>query len=71
MGATQAPQGLTWAALIPLTTAEIRRLFSEHTRINRQYAYHERWSCWRRPHQATAQRSHYKRRLTANHRLGL
>jgi len=48
--------------LIPLTTAEIGRLFSRHLSLTRPYAYHERWSRWRRRHQAIAQRCHYQRR---------
>ena len=54
--------------LIPLTTGEVRRLFSQHVSITRPYAYHERWSRWRRRHQARAQRCHYQRRLM-KHRL--
>jgi hypothetical protein len=48
--------------LIPLTAAETRRLFNLHTRIIRSTEHHERWSGWRRRHQARARRFHYKRR---------
>ena len=49
--------------LIPLTAAEARRLFNLHTRVTRPLGYHERWSAWRRRHQAAARKSHYARRL--------
>jgi hypothetical protein len=48
--------------MIPLTAAETRRLFNLHTRVTRPVPYHERWSDWRRRHQARAQRFHYQRR---------
>jgi hypothetical protein len=34
--------------LIPLTAAEVRRLFSLHTLAIRPPGFHERWSAWRR-----------------------
>jgi hypothetical protein len=49
--------------LIPLTAAEARRLFNLHTRATRPLGYHERWSAWRRRHQAAARKSHYAQRL--------
>lgn len=52
----------------PLTTGEVRRLFSQHVSITRPYDYHERWSRWRRRHQARAQCCHHQRRLM-NRRL--
>jgi hypothetical protein len=48
--------------LIPLTAAEVRRLFSLYTRVIRPRAFHEDWSGWRRRRQASARRSHYARR---------
>ena len=56
----------TGRKLIPLTTAEARRLFNLHTRITRPAAFHEYWSDWRRCRQASARESHYTRR-TAGH----
>jgi hypothetical protein len=56
--------------MITLTTAEARRLFNLSTRITRDAGHHQRWSDWRRAHQATARRCHYNRRLN-NHRLML
>jgi hypothetical protein len=48
--------------LIPLTTAEARRLFNLHTRvIRRPEAFHEKWSGWGRYRQASARKSHYAR----------
>jgi SRSO17 transposase len=49
---------------IPLTTAEIRRLFTGLVlRPVVDTAAVLRWSIWRRWHQTRARRSHYKRRL--------
>jgi SRSO17 transposase len=51
---------------IALTVAEIRRLFTVLViRPARNTAHRLHWSLWRRHHQATARRSHYKRRLAA------
>jgi hypothetical protein len=59
---------------IPLTAAEIRRLFSAlvitplHTRLRtpaRVTSDIQHWSSWRRHHQGRARRSHYQRRLAA------
>lgn len=49
---------------IPLTTAEIRRLFTTFIldRI-RNVAHDLHWSRWRRRHQARARQAHYQRRL--------
>ena len=52
--------------LIPLTTAEARRLFNLHTRVTRPEPFHQQWSQWRRHRQASARKSHYTRR-TRNH----
>ena len=49
--------------MITLTTGEARRLFNLSTRITRDQSHHQHWSDWRRIHQATARRCHYKRRL--------
>ena len=54
--------------MIPLTAAETRRLFNLYTRVTRPERYHERWSSWRRRHQARARRLHYASR---NHGLKL
>ncbi len=47
--------------LIPLTAGEIRRLFNLHIRVTHQRDHHERWSRWRRRHQARARRCHWPR----------
>ena len=50
--------------LIPLTVPEVRRLL--YRLIWRHHPTDEsvlRWSRWRRRHQATARRCHYRRRL--------
>ena len=50
--------------LIPLTVPEVRRLL--YRLIWRHHPTNEsvlRWSQWRRRHQATARRCHYRRRL--------
>ena len=49
--------------MIPLTAAETRRLFNLHTRVTRPVQHHQRWSDWRRRHQARARRFHYQRRI--------
>jgi hypothetical protein len=49
--------------LIPLTTAEARRLFNLHTRFTRPVGYHQRWSSWQRRRPAAARKSHYARKL--------
>jgi hypothetical protein len=49
--------------MIPLTAAETRRLFNLYTRVTRPQHYHERWSGWRRRHQARARRHNYQRRV--------
>ena len=49
--------------MVPLSVAEIRRLFFRL--VNTQslsFAYHLAWSFWRRTHQALARLCHYKRR---------
>jgi hypothetical protein len=56
--------------MIPLTAAETRRLFNLYTRVTRPHEYHERWSDWRRRHQARARRFHYQRRIH-DHRVRL
>ena len=48
--------------MIPVTTAEARRLFNLHTRAAHPKAFHGQWSDWRRRHQAAARKSHYARR---------
>jgi SRSO17 transposase len=56
---------------IPLTAAEIRRLFNglvitPHRAQLRAINNIEHWSSWRRLHQGHARRSHYQRRLTTD-----
>jgi len=58
------------AELIALTVNEIRRLLAARNHPARSPGYHDRWSRWRRKHQARARRCHYQRRLT-NYRLRL
>jgi hypothetical protein len=55
--------------LIPLTTAEARRLFNLHTRIIHPDEHHQHWSGWRRYRQAAARKSHYARRTRSNRAL--
>jgi hypothetical protein len=55
--------------LIPLTAAEVRRLFNLHACAIRDARHHERWSRWRRRHQARARRYHYQRRTTSRRLL--
>ena len=58
-----------FGALIPLTIPEVRRLLyrlAVRILVPPDAVLH--WSCWRRLHQARAQRSHYHRRL-AQHLL--
>ena len=51
---------------IPLTTVEIRRLFTTLLTASRQQISHRlRWSSWRRSHQGLARQAHYRRRLAA------
>ncbi len=49
--------------MIPLTLAEVRRLFNvvDLAKDLIQHALH--WSHWRREHQAEARRHHFRRRL--------
>jgi SRSO17 transposase len=52
---------------IPLTTAEIRRLFTTLLTASAQQISHRlRWSSWRRSHQSIARRAHYQRRLATS-----
>lgn len=57
--------------LIPLTVGEVRRLFSLCATAAHPAGYHERWSRWRRRHQARAQQSHCQRRNQLHHALRL
>lgn len=52
------------AGPIALTTAEIRRLLVLLTGNPRSPLHLLAWSIWRRRHQATARRAHYRRRLS-------
>ncbi len=56
--------------MITLTTAEARRQFNHATQATSEPGHHQSWSDWRRAHQATARRSHYKRRIK-DHGLSL
>jgi SRSO17 transposase len=49
--------------LIPLTVAEIKRLFNLITRRHLPEDHHLRWSLWRRRHQARARWFHHRARL--------
>jgi hypothetical protein len=49
--------------LIPLTVAEIKRLFNLITRRHLPEQHHLRWSIWRRRHQARARWFHHRARL--------
>jgi len=50
-------------AYVALSVGELRRLITAaHQPDNNGYTAAIRWSWWRRRHQATARRSHYKRR---------
>ncbi len=51
--------------IITITIGELRRLAAITTPVRIDPAAGLRWSLWRRRHQATARRSHYKRRDTA------
>jgi SRSO17 transposase len=56
----QPPAG---PGLIPLTVAEVRRLFCLLTRVFQDARHHLRWSWWRRRHQARARWYHQRARL--------
>lgn len=49
--------------LVPLSVAEVKRLFNLLTHTARDLAYHLRWAWWRRRHQARARWFHYRARL--------
>ena len=49
--------------LIPLTVAEVKRLFNLITRRHLPEHHHLRWSLWRRRHQARARWFHHRARL--------
>jgi SRSO17 transposase len=49
--------------LIPLTVAEVKRLFNLLTRTVRDIAHHLRWAWWRRRHQARSRWFHHRARL--------
>jgi hypothetical protein len=51
--------------MIPLTSHEIRRLFTGLCQRATASAIQLHWSRWRRRHQATAQACHYRRRALA------
>jgi hypothetical protein len=57
--------------LIALTAGEIRRLFAIATQPGYSDTYYQRWSRWRRRHQARARQSHYQRRQRLQLRLRL
>lgn len=58
---TEAPPADT--GLIPLTVAEVKRLFNLLTRTIATPAHHLRWAWWRRRHQARARWYHHRARL--------
>jgi SRSO17 transposase len=49
--------------LIPLTVAEVKRLFNLLTRTMHDLAHHLHWAWWRRRHQARARWYHHRARL--------
>lgn len=49
--------------LIPLTVAEVKRLFNLLTRTIHDLTHHLRWAWWRRRHQARARWYHHRARL--------
>jgi SRSO17 transposase len=49
--------------LIPLTAAEIKRIFNLVTRAGQPIRHYLRWSWWRRRHQARARWFHHRARL--------
>jgi SRSO17 transposase len=49
--------------LIPLTVAEVKRLYNLFTRARHRLAHHLRWAWWRRRHQARARWFHQRTRL--------
>lgn len=49
--------------LIPLTVAEVKRLFNLATRTIQNATHHLRWAWWRRRHQARARWFHHRARL--------
>jgi hypothetical protein len=52
------------ADLIALTAGEIRRLLAAFAHPQHTGEHYQRWSRWRRRHQARARWFHYQRRLT-------
>ena len=50
------------AELIALTAGEIRRLLTILTQPRHPDEHYQRWSRWRRRHQARARKSHYQQR---------
>ena len=58
--------------MVPLSTAEIRRLFFRLlSERSLSFAYRLAWSCWRRAHQAAARLCHYKHRYALGSYLQL
>jgi len=49
--------------LIPLTAAEIKRIFNQLTRTWQSIRHYLHWSWWRRRHQARARWFHHRARL--------
>lgn len=66
------PAGAGLPVLVPLSVAEVRRLFFALL-LGKPVSFLHRlaWSFFRRTHQAIARRCHYKRRLTALPQLQL
>jgi hypothetical protein len=61
--ATQRQRDTTSDELIPITVNELRRLFDALVLGKTATLEHIlKWSNWRRKHQATARRCHYRRR---------
>ncbi|TDD04273.1 hypothetical protein E1294_50275 [Nonomuraea diastatica] len=63
----QAPP--TDPGMIPLTVAEIKRLFNAATTTTRSLLHAAHWSAWRRRHQAGARWFHQRARLATAYAL--
>lgn len=62
----QKPEGIDLAVMVPLSMAEVRRLFIfflAHQPLS--LAFRLGWSFFRRTHQAIARLYHFKRRLAS------
>jgi hypothetical protein len=68
----QAQASSDLPVMVPLSVAEIRRLFFRFvSNPSFSFAYYLAWSCWRRTHQAPARLCHYKCRSALTTHLQL